>query len=1498
MEKTPKLARTLSLMAWGFCAVLGLLFFLIGGTVLYLRSQPGQERLLAAFLPLVNQHLTGRLAVGRLAGDLVHKLAFCDLALYDSEEELVLLIPRIELHYDLTSLFRRQLHLSALKIEGGFVRARYLRDGRMNLATLVKKGPEKPRSKLPLSLFVDGITVDLAAQLEPQTLAPDALPFSQARVQLAAAVQIVDPRITAQVNALTVHSSEPLRAALALQGGIDVADFDAALATAAVRDLVLSLQAQGNELTRLVRSAALRGDFALALRFSGTLSALQIEGMLKPPKGHVALHAALALPVSAAEPWVFLAPSWQLCVETHGVDLAAFKTGWPESALAFHVCGHGQGLTGRIDLQQLFIAAPGGKINFVGAIEGNPRSPLGPSLPVPKELAAQFALDLDSRDLGALAQPFLPALRLSGALQAKVRGVLSGGRLRLDADLGGQRLRVAQNRIEDLRLLLHSEDLRGRIELRARALHTPVVLDDLHLDATLGQTSLSLRAQGRYKQKLTFLLALAGQKKMHDAKLARIDASLNELWLKRAGQQLALCAPAALHLDLLGADAPSFGVEHLVVGLGKDRLRLSGRYAKRTERFRIALESPHINAKKWAALVGRSDVPATALALSAQLAGTPFWPTGRLRLFGQVAKLPALSLPQSQISLDAQLGGRRARGSLMLELKAAGSPAYANLHFDASLRAREPIDIELFAKTPVELWHALLPPAAQGLAGRLALRATLRGSLLQPVLELGLSVPSWQLAELYGSGTAFTLTYGRGQLAARLDARLVARTEQREQPLGVAALRAQLPLEISLRSRAKQFDLAGLKQQLFQNPGTIHVSLLGINVPKLLAALQTPPLLEAGLFDITMHIAGTAMAPRIELHIDGRELAVQALRRLSVAVSGHYAADALQLELSAGLPKKQMLDARAETTFAWPSLLFGKLDTKRLPIFAKLVVNPFELSQVSSITGSVSAYAEAHGQIGAPEVTAWARSQGVELGGFRVGPLAMDAALGSDHRLRADIDARQPAGRLRLKVEATQPLGLETAKLQLLLQNFHADYAPSGSILKSTAALRMLHGVLNGDLSLVGTPAGPRLGGFLKLEHGAVMARALSQPFSDINLDLAVASTETQGDAPALRTDVTLRELRLATETGKAQGTGSLELSGMRINSVALDANLTNFPVQAGAYGIWIDTQVKVRGRSDGDTLRADVYIPTGTVRTPKFGAGRQLQSLEPLQDIRFTDPAAEKQATAARVAQEKAERTHAQGPPAGPSRLLPSHTQVSVSLPSALHITGPEVRADLSGHLDLALEPDGEPRITGVVRAFPGWGWVELLRHRYDLNRAEMSLAGETPPNPLFNIEISRRLEEATIYVLVTGSAQAPRISFRSDPAIYDESQILAIILTGESGGGKRQPQALSMLSSFVIGQIRDQLAGQLPVDVLRVDAAGEDPMGLQRTSLELGKFLRDDLYLGYTHRFGGALIGIRRFNLDEVRLEYRFLRRFRLITIYGDANVGSLDLAWLKRF
>lgn len=221
-----------------------------------------------------------------------------------------------------------------------------------------------------------------------------------------------------------------------------------------------------------------------------------------------------------------------------------------------------------------------------------------------------------------------------------------------------------------------------------------------------------------------------------------------------------------------------------------------------------------------------------------------------------------------------------------------------------------------------------------------------------------------------------------------------------------------------------------------------------------------------------------------------------------------------------------------------------------------------------------------------------------------------------------------------------------------------------------------------------------------------------------------------------------------------------------------------------------------------------------------------------------------------------------------------------------------------MEGHLDIELAASAMmPIITGAIHT--NGGWVDVMDGRYQIEKAQVSMSGEVPPNPLLDVLISRKLGDVIVYIRVSGSARAPQISFTSDPATYDESQIIMMIISGgHQRSGTMQQQAIGAISSLLVGQLKKQLGPLLPVDEVRLNAGGSDAMGMNQSSLEVGKYLRDNLYLLYTHRFGNWSSVLRRYNNDEVSLEWRFFTNYQINLMGGDQGVGALNLYWTKRF
>jgi translocation and assembly module TamB len=295
--------------------------------------------------------------------------------------------------------------------------------------------------------------------------------------------------------------------------------------------------------------------------------------------------------------------------------------------------------------------------------------------------------------------------------------------------------------------------------------------------------------------------------------------------------------------------------------------------------------------------------------------------------------------------------------------------------------------------------------------------------------------------------------------------------------------------------------------------------------------------------------------------------------------------------------------------------------------------------------------------------------------------------------------------------------------------------------------------------------------------------------------------------------------------------------------------------------------------------------VRDGTARLPSIAGGRKLQSVGPLKDVVFVDAAAARQAAAKRAAARGGGGLHA---------------QLTARLPGPFHVRSKEVNADLKG--DLTVEIVGPvTRISGAIESLGGW--ADLLGRRYQLERARLGFDGSPELDPALDIRATREVSDATIVIEVHGTARQPQLVFSSEPPIYDTSQVVAIVVSGDPGTERVSDRSLDQkvvgaLSGAIVGKIKDQIAPQLPIDVLKVDVAGSDGFGLGQTRIELGKYVTESIYVSYVHQFGQPITGTRRINSNQAQIEYRFKRRYVVQTMFGDAGVGAIDFFWTLRY
>ncbi|WP_244222140.1 translocation/assembly module TamB domain-containing protein, partial [Corallococcus exercitus] len=241
----------------------------------------------------------------------------------------------------------------------------------------------------------------------------------------------------------------------------------------------------------------------------------------------------------------------------------------------------------------------------------------------------------------------------------------------------------------------------------------------------------------------------------------------------------------------------------------------------------------------------------------------------------------------------------------------------------------------------------------------------------------------------------------------------------------------------------------------------------------------------------------------------------------------------------------------------------------------------------------------------------------------------------------------------------------------------------------------------------------------------------------------------------------------------------------------------------------------------------------------------------------------------------------------------------VNINAPRNLWVRGTDLNVQLGLSEGFRVEYANEARMFGEVMVL--LGRVDVLGRRFDVQRDSQVRFTGPVMMPYINVTAEHRNDNANVTVFVTVRGQGKEVTLKttSDPAL-PESEIYTLLATGrrtlERGSGASMnagAQAASVVGSFVANEARKAIAAKLPLDVLSIEA-GEG--GIAGTKLEVGTYVTDKIYVGYTGRVGANLQ--KGENANAVRFQYLFSPRWSLEGMYGDARSGGLDLIWSKEY
>jgi translocation and assembly module TamB len=1511
----------------GFIGFLVAVLVAVTGAVVYLQTPAGNARLLRLALGAAQEALAGHLHAQSLflrGGHLVLR----DVTLKTGDGERVGHVEELDIRFAWVPLLRKTVRLEEVRIVRPELRL--VQDERgLNLSRAIAPRqpapPQPPSGPPPISVVVDSLQIQ-GGVVEFVQRGSEGRRASLTGLQLRGHGRYLGPSGTVEgalegPGDLKAPWSGPVKLKASArgddkhrEGSVDLAVGGLLLLASAKLDGPEQLEVKVEKL--LVPPAAgrallpgwsvrvpveLRGDGGLAgprarasLRASAGKAtlALQAEGDLQAKQLHtghlVAQHVNLAELLKDAPP-SDLALTASAAGGGKSLDSLTGKldASMPRSQIRGAAVGplelHASAQRGTFTLNQLEALLPGLQIQGRG---GGTR----------KRITA--SLDAQATDLAALAKTFghlsemrMPSLSGQGRLHAEAQGPLEHPGVSVEGAFST--LRVGDTRIRDLRLTGSMADIDRPLDANAQLSASELRLGDRtfrHLDAgvvTRGRAlDLHLLTEGFVQANLNLSGTLDEDRR---------GIALSRLLLRSPEEEWALEKPShlRLHGDLVQ-------VEGLSLRSGEQRVALDG--WKRGNRLDASASLQAVDLKRIPrALLPRNTQLGGKLSLEAHARGSIQQPT----VEGSVDAVDIRVNDVQHLFLQGKGSWVNRRAQARLTAKGLGTELSADLDLpvDAIQRRRH------------ERLHAQvhIPAFDPGQV----LCAAVRAKLLAQGCEDGKPEVTGQ-AQLQLDLSGFA---DSPALKAQAETRAV-----RFRQLPPADLKLQIDgseredLAVALKGSVLQgtVDARGsvgttLGRLVSQKRPTEALRTLPLKAQVQLAGLQLKPLHEArlvsrevsGAVDLQADVAGTVGAPSGDLRLEGHQLLTPPMRPTDVAVEVK-AHERIELSVQAQDASGKLLQLAIDVG-ASPADLQRRTSYEDVAHKLEGTVGPLDLSKLPvkvggegrlarSLRGTVEARLQGSGSLQSPELkvhvtTTQLAAAEVPLGkgdidlGYRAAKSRLQADLrsvnGGSLRLDStlDLDVSYPALRRGLHPDDTP------FQAQLVAQHFDLSFLTG-----FTAILRRVAGTLDVDGRASGTLGKPQAQGRVELKEG-ILALAGYGELQRIHLAVQAGNDR-----------IVLEDLEGRTTFGSLKFAGSGDRNG---DTWAVKANgqATNFPILSQDQLLATATfRTDLTGQIQPGRVQIEpVHIPEAHVELPTESR-KDLQPLDRPDDVillRRGVPVDPKRARAV-LARDPTAAAGLEGLPPPAPHPKATEAVVVVDAPRNLWVKSPDLNVEAGLGNGFRIELGEETNIFGEIRVLRGR--LDVLGRRFDLQRNSSIRFTGPAAEPALDITAiyNNVAEQVRVFMHVQGQGKDIALIPSSDPPLT-ETEIYTLLITGRTslkrGGGSSaigSSQSVSILGSLAASQLKSAVNSQVGLDVLSVE--GGEGGSLQGAVLEAGKYLTDDVYLGYTGKVGAD--ATRYENSNAVRVEYQFLPRWSLEAIYGDAKTGSADVVWSKDY
>jgi translocation and assembly module TamB len=381
-------------------------------------------------------------------------------------------------------------------------------------------------------------------------------------------------------------------------------------------------------------------------------------------------------------------------------------------------------------------------------------------------------------------------------------------------------------------------------------------------------------------------------------------------------------------------------------------------------------------------------------------------------------------------------------------------------------------------------------------------------------------------------------------------------------------------------------------------------------------------------------------------------------------------------------------------------------------------------------------------------------------------------------------------------------------------------------------APRSLQGQARFDLVLNGSAALASLSGTVQTSNATLSAPNLRAGLEGINANITLANSRAVLDVSAS-----------ASGGGRLGIAGSVGLGGALPADIAVTLDGIAV-IDPRLYRTSISGGLTVSGPlAGGAQIGGTLTIGETIVTVPSTGL-TSIGDIPPITHLGATNPNLETRRKAGLL-----EEGAAADPTAGSGGGAVFDLNITVNAPGRIFVRGRGLDAELGGRLLLT---GNTGNIISAGRFELARGRLDILGKRFDLAEGSAEFQGDFIPYIRFVSNTST--QNGTASVIVEGPANAPEVTFESNPA-GPQDEVLAQLLFGRNLSEISAFQALQLANAVatlagrggngVVGNLRDKF-GLDDLDVTTTDS-GE-------TALRVGKYLTDNVYTDVTAASDGT--------------------------------------------